>query len=151
LLRRYEASAPKKKIPDFGERLVREEGSGILNWFLGGLDLVLKDVDQREDGDIALSDRQKKIVDSLLEESDSLRVFLREQVERAEGESLSVDEIVERYADFCPERGWQALSITDVRSSLEALMLEHFRVTKSHSVQRDGKSVRGFSRVTFKV
>jgi phage/plasmid-associated DNA primase len=150
LIVRYEAPAPKKKIPDFGERLVREEGSGILNWFLAGLDLVLKDVDQREDGDIALSDRQKKIVDSLLEESDSLRVFLRKRVERAEGVNLSVDEIVETYADFCAERGWQALPITDVRSSLEALMLEHFRVTKSHSIQRDGKSARGFSRVAFK-
>jgi phage/plasmid-associated DNA primase len=150
LIVRYEAPAPTKKIPDFGQRLVREEGPGILNWFLHGLDLALKDVDQREDGDIAQTDRQKKVVDSLLEESDSLRVFLCERVERAEGRNLSVDEIVERYADFCAERGWQALSITDVRSSLEALMLEHFRVTKSHSIQRDDKPVRGFFRVAFK-
>jgi hypothetical protein len=130
--------------------LVREEGPGILNWFIAGADMVLRDIDQSPDGDITLTDRQKKIVDGLLEESDSLRIFLCERVERVEGQNLSVDEIVETYADFCAERGWQALSITDVRSSLEALMLEHFRVTKSHSVQRDGRSVRGFSRVTLK-
>jgi putative DNA primase/helicase len=151
LIVRYEAPAPKKKIPDFGQRLVREEGSGILNWFIAGLALLLKDVDQREDGDLALTDRQKKIVDSLLDESDSLRIFLSERVECAKGQNLSVDEIVESYADFCADRGWQALPITVVRSSLEALMLELFRVTKSHSIQRDGKSVRGFSRVTFKI
>jgi phage/plasmid-associated DNA primase len=147
---RYEAPPPKRKIPDFGAMLVREEGPGILNWFIAGADMVLRDIDQSPDGDITLTDRQKKIVDGLLEESDSLRIFLCERVERVEGQNLSVDEIVETYADFCAERGWQALSITDVRSSLEALMLEHFRVTKSHSVQRDGRSVRGFSRVTLK-
>src|SRR5205823_7705241 len=101
LIVRYEGTAPKRKIPDFGEKLVKEEGSGILKWGLAGLNLLLADVDQR-DGDIALTDRQKNIVDSLLEESDSLRVFLRERIEHAEGESLSVDEIMEEYADFCP-------------------------------------------------
>src|SRR5207248_8872312 len=98
----------------------------------------------------ALTDRQKHTVDSLLEESDSLRVFLRARIERGEGDSLAVDEIMEEYADFCPERGWQPLSITEVRSSLEALMLELFRVTKSHSVRREDKCVRGFWGVRFK-
>ena len=75
LIVRYEAPAPKRKIPDFGALLVREEGNGILNWCIAGLDMLLRDVDQT--GDIALTDRQRDIVDSLLTESDSLRVFLR--------------------------------------------------------------------------
>ena len=148
LIVRYEAPPPKKKIPDFGERLVREEGSGILNFAIAGLSMLLEDID--ETGDIVLTERQRTIVDSLLAESDSLRLFLQEAVEREDGADLSVNEIVEAYATFCPERGWNPLPITEIHRSLEGLMLELFRVTKSHSVKRDGKSVRGFFGVTLK-
>jgi hypothetical protein len=97
-----------------------------------------------------LTDRQREIVDSLLAESDSLRFFLRERVERAEGADLSVNEIVEAYAAFCPDMGWKAMPITQVQDSLEGLMLELFQVAKSHCVKRGGRSVRGFFGVTLK-
>jgi phage/plasmid-associated DNA primase len=145
---RYEGPKPKKRIPDFGERLVREEGPGILNFFIAGLDMLLEDIDAT--GDIVLPERQHDIVDSLLAESDSLRVFLTERVKRAEDSDLSVQEIVEEYAAFCPEQGWSPLPITTVHHDLEGLMLELFHVSKSHSVKRDGRSVRGYSQVTFK-
>jgi phage/plasmid-associated DNA primase len=150
LIIRYEAPAPKKIIPDFGALLAREEGPGILNWCIAGLDMVLRDIDESSNGDIALTDRQTQIVDSLLAESDSLRFFLMDRVERSEGSDLSVNEIVEDYAAFCPEKGWRAMPITEVHDSLAGLMLELFRVTRSHSIKRDGKSVRGFFGVTFK-
>ena len=150
LIVRFEAAAPKKIIPDFGALLVREEGPGILNWCIAGSGMVLDDIDASSNGDIALTDRQKQIVDSLLAESDSLRFFLREGVECAEGVDLSVNEVVEAYAAFCPEMGWKAMPITEVYGSLEGLMLELFRVTKSHSIKRDGKSVRGFFGVTLR-
>jgi putative DNA primase/helicase len=150
LIVRYEAPAPKRIIPDFGALLVREEGSGILNWCISGLGMVLDDIDASSNGDIGVTDRQKQIVDSLLAESDSLRFFLRERVECAADSDLSVNEIVEEYAAFCPEMGWRAMPITEVYDSLEGLMLEFFRVTKSHSIKRNGKSVRGFFGVAFK-
>jgi phage/plasmid-associated DNA primase len=150
LIVRYEAPPPKKIIPDFGALLVREEGSGILNWCIAGLDMLLRDIDASAAGEITLTARQKQIVDSLLAESDSLRFFLQKHVERAEGADVSVNEIVEVYAAFCPEKGWNPLPITEVHRSLEGLMLELFRVTKSHSIKRDGKSVRGFFGVALK-
>jgi hypothetical protein len=85
-----------------------------------------------------------------LAESDSPRLFLHEAVENADGMDVSVNEIAEAYGTFCPEKGWNPLPITEIHRSLEGLMLELFRVTKSHSVERDGKSVRGFFRVTLK-
>lgn len=148
LIVRYEAPPPKKKIPDFGELLVREEGSGILNFAITGLAMLLQDID--EIGDIALTDRRRTLIDNLLAESDSLRFFLDEAVERAEDADLSVNEIVEEYAAFCPDRGWSPLHVTEIQRSLEALMLELFHVTKSHCIKRDGRSVRGFFGVTFK-
>lgn len=83
LIARYESPPPKVKIPNFGELLIREEGPGILNWALDGLRMLLKDIE--ETGDIRLTDRQAGVVDSLLAESDSLRFFLRECVQRADG------------------------------------------------------------------
>ena len=79
-----------------------------------------------------------------------MRLFLQEAVEKAEGGDVSVNEIVEAYSAFCPEKGWNPLPITEIHRSLEGLMLELFQVTKSHTVQRDGKSVRGFCGVAFK-
>jgi phage/plasmid-associated DNA primase len=148
LLVRYEAPKPKKKITDFADVLIREEGSGILNWALEGLALLLRDVD--EIGDVRLTERQQGLVDSLLAESDSLRVFLGERVERTDGEALTTQEIVERYAEFCPERGWDPLPITAIHRQLESLMLELFQVCRSNSVERDGKSQKGFRGVAFK-
>jgi phage/plasmid-associated DNA primase len=142
LIVRYEAQAPRKKIPDFGAILVRDEGSGILNWAIAGLNMVLRDVDQN--GDIALTERQRGIVDSLLDESDSLHLFLQDRVEKSEAGDISVNEIVEEYAAFCADRGWRAMPITEVHSSLEGLMLELFQVTKSHCVKRADRQVRGF-------
>ena len=145
---RCEGEKPKKPIRKFDELLVREEGSGILNWAIAGAAMLLDDIEKT--GDIVLTERQKQVVTSLLAESDSLRLFLSERVERAIAADLSVNEIVEAYAVFCPEMGWQPLPITDVQASLEGLMLELFHVAKSHSVKRDGRSVRGFFGVTFK-
>ena len=148
LIVRYEAPPPKKKIPDFGELLAREEGSGILNFAIAGLAMLLRDID--ETGDIVRTQRQQTIIDSLLVESDSLRFFLQEAVGKGDGADVSVNEIVEAYAAFCPEKSWTPLPITEIHRSLEGLMLELFRVTKSHSIKRDGRAVRGFFGVAFK-
>ena len=119
-----------------------EEGSGIPNWGIAGLEMVLRDVDQT--GDIALTERHRGIVDSLLDESDSLRLFLQDRIQKSEGDDMWVNEIVEVYAVFCADKGWRPMPITEVYHSLEGLMLELFQVTKSHCVQRDGRSVRGY-------
>jgi putative DNA primase/helicase len=150
LIVRYEAPPPTKKIPDFGARLVRDEGPGILNWFITGAAMVLRDIDQSPAGDIVLTERQKGIVDGLLAESDSLRFFLQDRLERAQGADVSVTEIIEAYAAFCPEKRWNPMPITELQRSLEGLMLELFQVTKSHCIKRSGNSVRGFFGVNLK-
>ena len=151
LIVRYEAPPPAKKIPDFGAHLVKTEGSGILNWAVEGLGDLLRDVE--ETGDIALTPRQAGVVDSLLAESDSLRQFLADRVERAvgDGNDLSVHEIVEAYAEYCPGHGWSPLPITVIQRQIEGLMLELFQTVKVQSIQRDGKAARGFRNVRFKV
>jgi phage/plasmid-associated DNA primase len=145
LIVRYEAPPPPKKIPDFGALLVREEGPGILNWALHGLHLLLKDIE--ETGDIRLSDRQAGVVDSLLAESDSLRFFLRDCVRLDDGGDLTVGEIVQAYAHYCPERGWDPMPESLINRQMPSLMLEMFKAVKSNDCKRNGKAARGFRRV----
>lgn len=148
LVCRFEGPVPKKKIPNFAELLIEEEGSGILNWALKGLDLIFKDIEQL--GDIRLPKSQENIVDALLAESDSVRNFLQDQVIRDSQMDLSVAEIVEAYAEYCPTMGWNPKPITIVQRELESLMLELFGTSKANSIKRDEKSVKGFRRVRFK-
>jgi P4 family phage/plasmid primase-like protien len=144
---RYEAPPPKKKIPDFAGLLVRNEGSGILNWALIGAQKLLHEM-PAEGGDFVLTTRQAGIVDSLLAESESLRHFLRDRVIKDSSKDVAVAEIVEAYAAYCPERKWQPMPLTEVQHQLEALMLELFGVAKSNDIRRNDKQLRGFHQVT---
>lgn len=148
LIIRFNAPAPNKEIPDFKDVLIREEGSGILNWALQGLGMLLKDIEAR--GNILLTKTQEKIIDGLLAESDSLRHFLAENVVQDENSDLSTTEIVEAYAEYCPLKGWDPKPITVIHRELESLMLELFGTSKSHSIKRDDKNTKGFRRVAFK-
>jgi P4 family phage/plasmid primase-like protien len=140
---RYEAPPPKKRIPDFGAVLVREEGSGILNWALLGAQKLLTEIPD-EGGDFTLTPRQRNVVDSLLAESDSLRHFLQARVQVDGYGDVATSELIEAYAAYCPEHRWQPLPITEVQRQLEGLMLEIFGVSKTHGVEREGKGQRGF-------
>ena len=146
---RYEAPPPARKIPDFGSFLIRTEGSGILNWALLGAQKLLSELPD-EGGDLGLTQRQREIVDSLLAESESLRHFLQDCLVVDEYRNVTVTELVEAYAAYCPERKWQAMPITEVQANLETLMLEIYGVTKRHDIERNDKSQRGFSGVTFR-
>ena len=109
--------------------------------------MLLADVE--ETGNIVLSERQTNQVDSLLAESDSVRVLLRECLERDAGADVTVDELVEAYAAFCPTKGWQPFPITEVHKALKELMLEMFHVTQSHDMERGRKkSLRGYSNLS---
>ena len=148
LIVRFEGPVPEKKIPNFAEVLIEEEGSGILNWALEGLQMVLEDI--RLHNGIQLTEAQSSVVDALLAESDSLRHFLRDCVVSDENGGLSVSEIEEAYAEYCPSMKWNPKPITVVRKELEGLMLELFRTAKSNSISREGKGVKGYRKVRLK-
>src|SRR5262249_28989498 len=68
------------RIPEISRLLLKEEGSGILNFFLQGAVKVLHDV--RNFGDIHLSTRQAELVETILGESSSLERFLGSEIQR---------------------------------------------------------------------
>jgi phage/plasmid-associated DNA primase len=145
LIVRYEKSPPEKPIPDFDLQLVKEEGSGILNWALEGLGMALADID--ETGTLLLSRGQGKRIDALLSESESVRHFAQSRLIADPNEDVTSEEIVQSYAEYCSDQGWNPLPITVVQQQLPDLVLELFRSTKSHKVQRDDKAQRGWKGV----
>jgi P4 family phage/plasmid primase-like protien len=145
---RFEGPVPVKKIPKFADVLIAEEGSGILNWALQGLQMVINDI--MEYGGIQLTDDQSSVVDALLAESDSLRHFLSDCVVRADNGDLTVNEIIEAYAEYCPKQKWNPKPITIIRRELDGLMLELFQTAKSNSISRNEKDAKGYRKVRLK-
>jgi len=149
LVVRYEKPPPTKRVLDFDHVLLREEGSGILRWAMAGF--MKLQAEFAEIGDFQLTDAQRERVDSLLAESDSLRLFVKAQLERHEYENVTSAEISQAYAEFCADNGWNALPTAVVERTLPDIMLEAFHVTRSHSIERDGKKAnRGWRRVRLK-
>ncbi|MBF0620091.1 MAG: hypothetical protein HQL19_07980 [Candidatus Omnitrophica bacterium] len=148
LIVRFESPAPKKIVHNLAQKLIAEEGPGILNFALEGLSLLLKEID--DTGSICLTADQEGIVDALLAESDGVRHFLQDMVVRDDRSDLTSSEILEGYAAYCPEKKWHPKPTTVVQKELDSLMLELFRTTRANSIMRDGKSVKGFRNVGFK-
>jgi P4 family phage/plasmid primase-like protien len=143
----FQAPAPNRgTIVNFDRLLLEQEGPGILNWAVAGAAEVLQD--KRENRTRKLSVEQQQRVDSLLGQSDSVRLFLEARVERKAGSSLEKNDLVERYADFCAERGWEPLPDTATRKELKDRMMEMFGSTERQSAGST-KNQRGYSNVAF--
>jgi putative DNA primase/helicase len=146
-----------ERINDFGQKLIKEEGSGILNWALQGLRKLRDDL--KAQGDIKLTEAQRKRVKSFLDESDGLRLFLKHRVQTRKGANLTTEEIIERFAVYCSEQGW-GMSSTMAERQLPDLMMELFNVSKSNNIEREGalkadgqreiRQLRGFRGVAFR-
>ena len=61
---------------------------------------------------------------------------------------MTTSEISQAYAEYCADKGWNALATAVVERTLPDIMLDVFHVTKAHSIEREGKkSNRGWRRV----
>ena len=145
----FKEKPPKKKIPDFDKVLLNEEGSGILNWALEGFQGLLKELG--EIGDFRLTNNQQIRTDILLSESDSLREFLGNHVEKSSLDDVTSDELKESYASYCISQEWDPLPIRTIERQLPDLMLELFQTNKSNSIKRsESRSLRGYRGVRLK-
>ncbi len=145
LVIRYELPKPKTRIANFGQKLLEQEGPGILNWMLEGAKRYLRELEVH--GDYQLTDRQIQRVDDLLAESDSVRAFVRSCVTADVMHDATTDELVKAYRDFCERKGWDAQSQRQVERQLPDLMLECFGTARSHKIEREGRTARGYNGV----
>jgi len=110
---RYDKPYNGQRIFEIERYLLKEEAPGILNWCITGLQLLL--ADYHKTGDILLSPDQQKRVTDLLGESDSLRLFVANEIRRDDSlmgngqqYSLTVDDIVKEYIADCLAKNWSS-------------------------------------------
>ncbi len=131
---RYDKPFIGQRIFDVDQYLLGKEASGILNWCIEGLTKLLEDYDNS--GDIVLSNTQKDRVDTLLSESDSLRLFVRDSIIKTQAQpgrqpdSLTGEEIVHEYVEDCVDvKHWVPIPLAQVEKQLPNLIIEFFGVT----------------------
>jgi P4 family phage/plasmid primase-like protien len=144
LIVKYERPKPEQPERDFANRLLAEEGPGILRWMVEGARAHLAEL--AECGDYRLSERQRQRVNALLAESDSVREFIRQRVEVCAGSDVAVYELIEAYSAFCDGMGWEPLSSRRVENALADAMQELRRAARRNDIQRGGAK-KGFAGV----
>jgi P4 family phage/plasmid primase-like protien len=137
----FSGQGPAKRIDAFHEILLKQEGSGILNWALAGL--LKYEHDHQIKGDIVLSDNQKARVTGLLSESDGLRTFLETELVLTKDASLTDDEITIAFAKYARTKQWRLLKASVIHSQVQDLMMELYCMSRSHDLKREGTDKNG--------
>jgi phage/plasmid-associated DNA primase len=153
----YEHPYEGPTIPEIDRYILEEkrEASGIVNWALAGLALTYQDFARH--GNLKLSATQQERIDDLLGESDSLALFIHNEIirddttlESGHGHSLTIKEIIDAYINDCIRvKRWTPASNKVCETRLPILMLENFNTGKSHGIPRNGAHHRGFWHVRF--
>lgn len=144
----FKEPAPgRPMIANFDKLLIEKEGAGILNWAIIGAAQVLADA--RANRKRPLSPPQQQRLEALLGQSDSMRHFLETRVERRPGEALEKNDLLEAYADYCGEQGWEPLPDLAARKESNNRMLELFGSVERKSAGA-GRNQRGYSNAAFK-
>ena len=147
LMVHYDQSTRAKSIPNFGQKLVREEGSGILNWCIRGYHNLQSEI--KTNGGLKLTAVQRNRIEQLLDESDSLRVFLTRELQTKQESTLTTDEIVSCYSVWCSHRGY-SLSIGQIERQLPDMVFELFGCRKVNDIDREGRAKRGYRHLAFR-
>ena len=133
---------PARTTPDLDRILMNEEGSGILNWFILGSIRLAEFA--REGKNWPLTYEQQQRVDDMLAESDSLRAFITQRIVRNPEASLTVDELVAEYENYCAHLGWVALTKAQAERNLGPIMMEIHRAAKRNDIKRGTSQKRGY-------
>lgn len=145
LIVKYERPKPERPERDFANRLLQEEGAGILRWMVDGARAHLAELAQC--GDFRLTGTQRQRVNSLLAESDSVREFVRQRTEARAGADVTVYDLAEAYAAFCDAQGWEPMPTGRLERELPDAMQDVRRAARRNDIQREGKARRGFAGV----
>ena len=140
---KYDNPPPEEVIIDFDKKLLDTEESGILNWALEGTVKLLKN-----GGKIPRSNEQKRRINDLLEESDSINIFVKECVKSTSGQTaVTGHELLMVFAKYCKSRNWDILPERAFQKGLRTAMLKIHNTDKRNDIQRKGKPQRGYSGV----
>ena len=139
-----EPPADRRKVIDYGGKLIAEEGSGILNRFLDGYRTAWKELEAG--GDLVLTDEQRDRVESLVMRSEALETFIKTRLEADPDFDLTSAAVMAGFLAWCNAMGWAPpKKERQIQIRIAELILEHWGQTNAHSVKGpDGKQVRGW-------
>jgi P4 family phage/plasmid primase-like protien len=137
----YHKAKPTQIVADLDRQILTTEASGVLNWMIEGLDKI------RADGwQLHLTTKQQKVVDNLLLESDGHNLFIREELTRANGGQLTVEDCFAAYVEFCTERGWTSQTRNKFARLIADAVARTFGITVRHDIgDEHGKAQRGWN------
>jgi putative DNA primase/helicase len=147
----FNAPKPEKPDPNFVQKLLAEEASGMLNWAIEGALMLLKDIE--DFGGLQLGARHKDRVESLLAESDSVKDFVRRGCVKAPRDAkVTTEQLQQAYVDYCEERGWAAVGGKALSYQLPDALLEIHGATAANDIKlhADDKAKRGYRGVAVK-
>ncbi len=142
LLIPFEREPAVKPIVKFGEKLVEEEGEGILAWMVEGAQLLLRDMDER--GRILLDGIQRERVLGLLAESDSVMAFVTRRVCLDTNSNVRTRDLYDSYMNFCDDNGFVSLQQKMFERRLPSEMLEAHGAKASENIHTGGTRSRGY-------
>ena len=142
----FSRQAPEKRIPNFDQVLLQEEGEGILAWLVEGFLAHRKEL--REHGTLKLTTAQQQRVDDWLMESDAMRAFAKENIKAGVG-TITVEEVWTSFCEFAHRRKWTIPRKQNFHQDFPAVMFELFRVERDNHIRRMGVEVRGYKGVQF--
>lgn len=133
----------EKRIPDFDEILLQEEGPGILNWMIQGAAKVLQD-------GIPVHAEMETRIDDLLKESNSVYGFVSERLERVAGGEVAItsENLFDRYKSWCYCHSWPECSKRDFQSLAKQLIQSLYGITQSHDISGGLRGYRGLREKT---
>lgn len=142
---KYDREPPKEIITDFDIQLLKSEGSGILNWALDGAAMLMKNK-----GKIPRDEKQKKRINDLLEESDSVNIFVKECVVKAPKKDMTSGEMLLTFNTYCKQRGWELLKVNTFSQALRLAMLKYHNTNQRNDIARVSGAQRGYFGVKLK-
>lgn len=142
----FSRQAPEKRIPNFDQVLLQEEGEGILAWLIEGYLAHRKEL--REHGTLKLTPEQQQRVDDWLMESDALRAFAKENIKAGVG-TITVEEVWTSFCEFARRHQWTIPRKQNFHQDFPAVMFEIFGVERDNHIRRNGVEVRGYRSVQF--
>ena len=133
---------PKHPIPNLAEKLFAQEGSGILNWMIEGA--AEYSAEMKEHGYLRLTEEQENRIDTLLEDSDNVPVFVNRCLAEKKGADVTSEELLLGYYRVCKSESWTPVSSHAFQSRVPDLLAQLFKTTRRNDIARHGKAARGY-------
>jgi P4 family phage/plasmid primase-like protien len=148
ILQFKEAVPEKDRKPNYDDHLIEREGECILYWMLLGAREVL-DTMNKGSGSFDMDDAQKKRVQDLLFHSNELDAFVKSDVVKSPGSSLTTEELYVAYCNYCARHMKDAVSKTAFAHRIGTPLYANYNSQKGYVSSTAGITLRGYSDISF--